>query len=224
LNRSSLSHLAAIAAAIASVALTGCDGNVAVADAPARTPSAEPRRDVAVQRATAGDAEERARDTGRGVRERKLTGDERAVEVAGGDDGATMDDSEADPQLVAIVRSKTIDLEFTHELPEPPQDAIVPGPARWTPDPAASEHMNPVIEDVWPAKAPASGGDKVVIRGKNLEAAQVLFGVAPAQIVEAAEDHITVAAPSADAGLVAIVVTNRDGNYALAGGAFHYDS
>jgi hypothetical protein len=79
-----------------------------------------------------------------------------------------------------------------------------------------------VIEDVWPNKAAASGGERIVLRGRNLRAAQVVFGLTPARIIEAWDEKVTLAAPAAGAGPVAIVLTNRDGNYAVAGAAFQY--
>jgi hypothetical protein len=91
------------------------------------------------------------------------------------------------------------------------------------PGPEAEANATPAIDDVWPDKGPSSGGERVVIRGKNLQPLQVIFGLTPARIVAATEDALTVEAPgAADAGQVAIVVTNRDGNYAIAAGAFQY--
>jgi hypothetical protein len=75
---------------------------------------------------------------------------------------------------------------------------------------------------VWPTKVPSSGGERVVIRGKNLQVAQVVFGLTPAHIIDASEDKVIVAAPAVGAGEVAIVLTNRDGNYAVSAGAFQY--
>jgi hypothetical protein len=104
-------------------------------------------------------------------------------------------------------------------------------PAVWTPppEPPAQEGGDgaaslpapvsapPVIVDVWPAQGPASGGQEVVIRGENLRAVQVLFGVAPARILAATAESLTVRSPPVGAaGPAPIVVTNGDGSYAIA--------
>ncbi len=57
-----------------------------------------------------------------------------------------------------------------------------------------------------------------------LRRGESLFGLAPARIIDAAEDTLTVAVPTAGAGELTIVVTNRDGNHAVAGGVFRYYS
>jgi hypothetical protein len=90
-------------------------------------------------------------------------------------------------------------------------------------DPSSADAPAPVIEDVWPVKAAAAGGEKVVIRGKNLRTAQVLFGLAPARVVKESEESVTVEAPASSGGeKVGIVVANRDGHYAVAGASFEY--
>jgi hypothetical protein len=105
--------------------------------------------------------------------------------------------------------------EIVTELPQPPPPDADPAPT-------------PVIDDVYPSKGRASGGDRVQIRGKNLQAYLVLFGSVPARILDAREVDgamtLTVAAPPARAGpaQVYLVVTNRDGRYAVASDRFQY--
>jgi hypothetical protein len=62
----------------------------------------------------------------------------------------------------------------------------------------------------------------VVIKGRNLRPAQVLFGMAPGRIVETSGEAVRVAAPESGAGEVPIVLTNADGAYAVATHAFRY--
>jgi hypothetical protein len=101
---------------------------------------------------------------------------------------------------------------------------VAPPPA-WRPvvaEAAAEPAAEPQIDDVWPNKGPEAGGAVVVIKGKNLAASQVLFGMAPARIIEASADAVKVAVPEYGAGEVPVVLTNRDGAYAVAAHAFRY--
>jgi hypothetical protein len=219
------SPLAAAVALAVTSALAGCAGGVALTDAPdrsaraaeSRQPAAatpERRDDDGARPAPAPDAKPVAEASdGPGDR----GGADRVEDPAQSADGDGVV-----PELAAIVRSPGIDLEFNAGLPEPSQEQVVAPPAPWTPSRDAEAGAKPFIEDIWPDKAPASGGDRIVLRGKNLQAAQVVFGLAPAKILDASTDRLTVAAPAASAGEVAIVVTNRDGSYAIAGTPFHY--
>lgn len=86
----------------------------------------------------------------------------------------------------------------------------------------------PAIDDVWPNKAPAAGGDRVEIRGRNLQGFLVTFGFAPARILGRSESDgtvtLTVAVPAAKGGPsdVRIVARNRDGSFAIASEPFRY--
>src|SRR5690349_528659 len=95
----------------------------------------------------------------------------------------------------------------TEQLGEPGVVEI----GNWNPpvDPAAASQ--PTIDDVYPTKGAVKGGEKVVIRGNNLDAAQVVFGATPARMLKVTADAITVAAPAEEAGTVTIVVTSRSG-------------
>jgi len=150
------------------------------------------------------------------------------TEPSGGStpDGASeplTDDERAVAQpLVDSMKRLVLDLEFNAGLPEPPQQNVVQPPAPWRPDPGADGRAPPVIEEVEPRAGPASGGARVTIRGRNLRVSQVMFGLAPARIVSAGPNAVTVEAPPAGAGAVAIAVTNDDGSYAVAAAMFTY--
>jgi len=119
-------------------------------------------------------------------------------------------------------RAKAIDLEWNAELPAPPQDQVVPPPAPWRPAARAEAAAPPEIADVWPKEGPEAGGEVVVIKGRNLQPAQVLFGMVPARVLEASPEAVKVAVPGSGAGEVPIVLTNADGAYAVAMHAFRY--
>ena len=216
-NKLSQPQLASLAIVLAAAAITGCQGGLAVTDAPERSFHAESRRAAPAKVDRAEDQDKAAEGEGEVADEPDP--DERTTD---GDRAEAERDSSV--QFLAIQTPETTDLEFSEGLAEPPQQKVVPAPAPWTPAPGAEAGAKPIIEDVWPVKGPVSGGDRVVIRGKNLDAAQVVFGLAPAQIISVSEAHdtLTVAVPACGAGQVAIVVTNRDGNYAVAGGTFEY--
>ena len=128
----------------------------------------------------------------------------------------------AEVQFHQAMRRVVRDLEFNEGLPEPPQQAVAPAPPTWTPDPVAEQETPPVIDGVWPASAPAAGGIRVTIRGRFLHPVQVMFGQAPARIVAATPEAVTVLAPPARAGPVAIALTNQDGNFTVASAGFTY--
>ena len=134
----------------------------------------------------------------------------------------TEEERAAAKELADSMKRFVMSLEFNAGLPEPPQGVVIRPPAPWRPDPAAEGRPPPVIEDVDPRVGPASGGTRVTIRGRNLRASQVMFGLAPAPIVIASPEAVTVLAPEAGAGPVTIAVTNDDGSYALAGVPFTY--
>jgi hypothetical protein len=111
--------------------------------------------------------------------------------------------------------------------PEEPQDA--PGiPADvWRPPRTPDAAARPSIDDVWPEKAPASGGARVQLRGRNLDPVVVLFGRSPARILAVDRSHadvvLTLAAPARTGpAQVWIVVTNRDGSNAIGAEPFQY--
>ena len=220
-----------IAAVLAAAALTGCDGGVATTHAPARSVVAE-LRGKALARPSFVDVDGDGRpelvansmaNAEGDEREAGDRRDEHATERDGdSDERAAADESASQTYALSPSRAREIDLEFSSGLEEPSQEAVVPAPSAWKPAPDSEAMAKPVIDDVWPNKGPSSGGERVVIRGRNLQAAQIVIGLAPAHIIEASEDKVTIVAPAAGAGAAAIVLTNRDGTYAVATGEFQY--
>lgn len=112
------------------------------------------------------------------------------------------------------------DLEWSPGLPEPVQRNIAPAPEPWRPAPGAALPA-PTIAGVSP---PAGKGGAVVrIRGGDFRSPRVMFGELPAEVVVRAPAELTVVAPAGGEGAVAIAVTNGDGTYAVAEGAFTYE-
>jgi hypothetical protein len=101
-------------------------------------------------------------------------------------------------------------------------DVPTPPPSRALP--RATTAARPVIRTVSPHAGVDAGGNEVTIKGENLEVAQVLFDSSVARVVSQAPDAVTVVAPPReDMARVSIVVTNRDGSYAVASGAYRYE-
>ena len=196
-----------LAVTVATAALVGCGGGAVLPESGAGKASGAGERQAAVSAERAGEVERAPARP-----EDPLA---KSAPRTASSPGAPL----ARPVLPAV---PAIDLEFSEGLAEPSQEQVVAAPEPWRPDAAAEAGSPPVIADVWPDKGPASGGDRVVIRGKDLQAAQVVFGLAPARILESSDERLVVAAPAAGAGRVAVVVTNRDGHYAVAAGAFQY--
>jgi IPT/TIG domain len=102
---------------------------------------------------------------------------------------------------------------------------ISPGDWKMTPPPNPDPSARPAIDDVWPNKGPESGGQRVQIRGRNLQPVLVLFGRSPAQILGVSESDgdvvlTLVAPPRTGPAQVWIVVANSDGSNAV--GQFEY--
>ncbi|BDG06106.1 IPT/TIG domain-containing protein [Anaeromyxobacter oryzae] len=144
------------------------------------------------------------------------------VALDGADAFRTEEERAAAERLATELGRLVRDLEFNAGLNEPTQQTVVPPPAPWRPDPRADGRAAPVVDDVWPRGAPAAGGARVTIRGRNLRASQVMFGATAARIVRAEDDAVTVVAPAGSAGPVVISVTNDDGTYALSRVPFTY--
>ncbi len=197
-----------LAVTVATAALVGCGGGAVLPGSGAGKASGTGEQKAAVSAERPGEVE---RAPGRP--EDPLA---KPAPLVASSPGAPLARAALPPAVPAI------DLEFSEGLAEPSQEQVVAAPEPWRPDAVAEAGSPPVIADVWPDKGPASGGDRVVIRGKDLQAAQVVFGLAPARILESSDERLVVAAPAAGAGRVAIVVTNRDGHYAVAAGAFQY--
>jgi rubrerythrin len=95
----------------------------------------------------------------------------------------------------------------------PPTAAAQPGSA------AAA----PAIAGVSPSSGGAAGGEEVLITGSGFANVQVLFGDEVARVTSQSSNAITVIAPPGAAGAThTVVVTNRDGSYAVARGGYAY--
>jgi hypothetical protein len=122
---------------------------------------------------------------------------------------------EEQERLVASMGKLLRDLEYSPGLPEPRQQAVMPPPEPWRRDPSR-EGPPPVIVQVDPLRFHSAGGDRVLIRGRNLRVVQVMFGNSPARLVSASGTLVAVEAPPGKPGSVSIAVTNDDGTWALA--------
>ena len=94
----------------------------------------------------------------------------------------------------------------------PPTAAAAPGGA-----PA----LKPEIANVSPSSGPSEGGNEVVITGSGFANAQVLWGNTVAAVKSQSSNAISIIVPSGERP-VTIVVTNRDGTYAVRPGAYVY--
>jgi IPT/TIG domain-containing protein len=83
--------------------------------------------------------------------------------------------------------------------------------------------MKPLLAQVSPPSGEPEGGNEVLITGSGFANAQVMFGGQLARITSQSSNAITVVAPEGASGRpVSVVVTNRDGSYAVAGAAYSY--
>lgn len=115
-----------------------------------------------------------------------------------------------------------VDLEYNTEFAEPSQDKVLASPPAWRPDPRAESNPKPVVESLSAERIPAAGGQQLTIRGHGLQAKQVMIGLAPARIISASADAVTVLVPAGPVGPAAVVITNADGNFAIASGSLEY--
>jgi hypothetical protein len=113
------------------------------------------------------------------------------------------------------------DLEFSPGLREPPQQTVRPSPEPWRPDPAR-EGPSPVVESVEPRRGKVAGGDRVVVRGRNLRVVEVMFGQAAGKILSATGTTVAVETPPSSSGPVKVAVTNDDGTWAIVEGSFTF--
>ena len=113
------------------------------------------------------------------------------------------------------------DLEYTKGLKEPLQQVVQPSPEPWRRD-TVREGPPPVIESISPSSGRRSGGEKVVLRGKNLRVVTVLFGANPARLLVAKDETVTVETPSGEPGPVHLAITNDDGTWTVTDATFTY--
>jgi IPT/TIG domain len=86
----------------------------------------------------------------------------------------------------------------------------------------AGTGAKPSIAGVSPASGPAQGGNVVVVAGSDFANVQVLFNGQMAQIASQSSNAVSVIAPAASPGSVAVVLTNGDGSYSVAASAYTY--
>lgn len=113
------------------------------------------------------------------------------------------------------------DLEHSPGLPQPPVQVARPSPEPWRADPSR-QGPAPVVDAVEPARARSGGGDRVVLRGRHLRVVQVVFGTAPARLLSATGEAVTVEAPALAPGQARIAVTNEDGTWTVVETPFVY--
>jgi hypothetical protein len=138
-------------------------------------------------------------------------------------DGPPLSEAErAEAERISFEMTKFVrDLEFTPGLRQPPVSVVRPYGEPWRRDPSR-EGPSPVIDLVEPRRGRIEGGDRVVLRGRNLRVVEVMFGTTPGRILGANGTVVTVAAPPSAAGPVKIAVTNDDGTWAIASEPFVY--
>jgi hypothetical protein len=90
-------------------------------------------------------------------------------------------------------------------------------------DPGAESEaaQGPVLGEFSPTEAPVAGGAALVIRGENLDVAQVTIDGTPARILDSAAHLVVVEVPEGGPGQAIVKVTNRDGRFAFRAG-FRY--
>src|SRR5689334_16918171 len=81
----------------------------------------------------------------------------------------------------------------------------------------------PQLAAVSPAAGPAEGGTEVTITGSGFANVQVMWGGEVARVTSQSSNAVTVVVPQGSAGAVTtVVVTNRDGSYAVRPSAYRY--
>jgi hypothetical protein len=148
---------------------------------------------------------------------------ERPVASAEGQPDSPLSAAErAEAERISFEMAKFVrDLEYTPGLGQPPVSVVRPYDEPWRPDPTR-EGPSPVVDAIEPLRGRTAGGDRVLIRGRNLRVVEVMFGTAPGRILAATGTLVTVAAPASTAGPVKIAVTNDDGTWAVAPEPFVY--
>jgi rubrerythrin len=80
----------------------------------------------------------------------------------------------------------------------------------------------PQLANVSPASGAPAGGGEVLITGSGFSNVQVMFGSTVARVLNQSSNAVTVVAPEGAEGPCTVVVTNRDGTYAVAASAYTY--
>ncbi|HET9595542.1 MAG TPA: IPT/TIG domain-containing protein, partial [Anaeromyxobacteraceae bacterium] len=87
---------------------------------------------------------------------------------------------------------------------------------------ADGTQARPQLANVSPASGAPTGGGEVLITGSGFSNVQVMFGGAVARVINQSSNAVTVVVPEGSAGPCTVVVTNRDGAYAVGGSAYTY--
>ncbi|MFL5261722.1 MAG: IPT/TIG domain-containing protein [Anaeromyxobacteraceae bacterium] len=89
--------------------------------------------------------------------------------------------------------------------------------------PNGERAAKPELAAVSPAAGPAEGGTEVTITGSGFANVQVMWGGEAARVTSQSSNAVTVLVPQGSAGTITtVVVTNRDGTYAVRPAAFRY--
>ena len=110
--------------------------------------------------------------------------------------------------------------------PSAPGTPVVDEFSRTPPAPtiqADGTPARPAIARVSPESGSVEGGEELLITGSGFGTVQVLVGNTPARVTSQSSNAVTVLVPAAGRpGATSVVVTNRDGSYVVAGGAYSY--
>jgi IPT/TIG domain-containing protein len=114
----------------------------------------------------------------------------------------------------------------TYSPPAAPAAPAAAAPAA-SPDTTNTARTPPVASGLRPNIArvsPSRGepGAELTIVGSDFANVQVIIGGQVAQVTSQSSNAVTVIAPEGHSGPVAVVVTNRDGSYSVAGSAYQY--
>jgi len=86
--------------------------------------------------------------------------------------------------------------------------------------PPVASGLRPNIARVSPSRG--EPGAELTIVGSDFANVQVIIGGEVAQVTSQSSNAVTVIAPEGHSGPVAVVVTNRDGSYSVAGSAYQF--
>jgi hypothetical protein len=199
-NRSMLFTLA-----VAIAALTGCDGGSY--DATTGRLSATEQRDAR----SAGNAQ-RSSDDGLS----NAAGAQGQPSAAYGQQGPAQRAPEA-REFAEARRAATESGTFDPFSRTPPTPTAQPGAQ------PGAEPTRPQIAAVSPSSGPIDGQNEVLITGSGFGGVQVMWGSQIARITSQSSNAVTVIVPAAErASAVTVVVTNRDGTYAVMGNGYQY--
>ena len=116
---------------------------------------------------------------------------------------------------------------FSHTYSPPPAPAaqaaapaVAADPDNVARTPPVGSGLRPNIARVSPSRA--EPGAELTIVGSDFSNVQVIIGGQVAKVTSQSSNAVTVIAPEGRSGPAAVVVTNRDGSYSVAGSAYQY--